>query len=129
MFEALKIGDTAKQPQKFVPTHPNPAIGDKHGIALYLHGKHSEEYRNAIAAMLRRQRDKEGEQTPEDAIEESVQLISACCASYDIDGKPAKFDRDKLMDTLRSDDYRWLRLQAERFMQQDNNYFPKPSTN
>lgn len=127
MFEVLKIGESAKKPQKFVPKHPNPEIGDKHGIALYLHGKHSEEYRNAIAAMLRRQREKEGEQSPDEAINESVELITACCAGYDIGGKPADFDREKLAETLRADDYRWLRIQAERFMQQDDHYFQKPS--
>lgn len=127
MFESLKIGDSAKQAQRFVPVHPNPAIGDKHGVALFLHGKHSEVYRNAISDILRRAKD--SERTPEQAIEESVELIVTCCTDYEgaTGSKSKGFDREELRKTLLQDDYRWLRLACERFMQQDENYFPKPS--
>ena len=129
MFEQLRIGESAKQAQKFVPNHPNPDIGTKHGIALYLHGKHSEVYRNAIADILRRSKGKE--RTTEEAIADSVELIVQCCTDFegaaDEKGKPVKFDRDKLRETLLQDDYRWMRVQADNFMQQDEHFFPKPS--
>ena len=120
MFNKLRIGENAKQANKFVPVHPNPEIGRTHGISLSLHGKHSEEYRNAIAAMLRRQ--KKGEQSMEDSIKESAMLIGACCDNYE-GADEKKFDRKALIETLQEDDYRWLRLQAEKFMQEDSNFF------
>ncbi len=122
MFNKLRIGDNAKLAKKFVPTHPNPAIGNKHGISLLLHGKHSEEYRNAIADMLRRSKAKDEDNDINDAIVESAKLIAACCESYE-GGDTEKFDRKALEETLQDDDYRWLRLQAERFIQQDSNFF------
>lgn len=120
MFNTLRIGENAKQANKFVPVHPNPEIGKKHGISLMLHGKHSEEYRNAIAAMLRRQ--SKSEQSLEDGVRESATLIGACCESYD-GADEKKFDRKALIETLQEDDYRWLRLQAEKFIQEDSNFF------
>lgn len=120
MFNKLRIGENAKSAQKFTPVHPNPEIGKNHGITLMLHGKHSEEYRNAIAAMLRRS--KKGEQSMEDSIKESAMLIGACCESYE-GADEKKFDRKALIETLQEDDYRWLRLQAEKFMQEDSNFF------
>ena len=114
MFNKLRIGENAKSATKFTPVHPDPVIGTKHGISLMLHGKHSEEYRNAIAAMLRRSK--------EDSIKESATLIGACCESYD-GADEKKFDRKALIETLQHDDYRWLRLQAEKFMQEDSNFF------
>ena len=120
MFDKIRIGDSAKQAKKFIPIHPDPKIGSKHGISLMLHGKHSEQYRNAIAAMLRRS--KKGEMSVESSMDESAKLIAACCESYDgADSK--KFDRSALEETLKDDDYRWFRLQAEAFMQQDDNFF------
>jgi hypothetical protein len=120
MFNKLRIGDNAKQAKKFVPTHPNPEIGNKHGISLSLHGKHSEEYRNAIADMLRRSKDNEDD--IDKAMIESAKLIAACCEGYE-GGDTKKFDRKALEETLQDDDYRWLRLQCERFIQQDSNFF------
>jgi hypothetical protein len=34
-----------------------------------------------------------------------------------------KFDKDKLTSYLIDDDFRWMRLQAETFMQADDNFF------
>lgn len=128
MFEQLRIGESAKSAKKFTPVHPNSAIGKKHGISLMLHGKHSEEYRNAIASMIRRSKD--SEQSVDDSIEESAKLIVACCGGWEgvTEGsKAVKFSREKLLDILKDDDFRWMRLQAEKFMAQDSHFFPKPS--
>jgi len=125
MFDKLKIGSSAKASQKFTPIHPNPDIGKSHGISLLLHGKHSEEYRNAIAGTIRRS--KRRELTIDESIEESVRVIVSCCTGWegitDDDGKTVKYDGKKLSDILINDDYRWLRLQAEQFMAQDDNFF------
>lgn len=124
MFSKLKIGTAAKSAKKFTPIHPDPAIGKSHGISLQLHGKHSEEYRNAIAATLRRA--KRRDLTVEESIEESVKVIVSCCDGWDgitDDSKPVKYTNDKLTSYLLDDDYRWLRLQAEQFMAQDDNFF------
>lgn len=125
MFNKLKIGSKAKASKKFTPIHPDPAIGKSHGISLSLHGKHSEEYRNAIAATLRRS--KRRELTIDESIEESVKVIVACCDGWDGvtdgDNKPIKYDAAKLSEHLNDDDYRWMRLQAEQFMAQDDNFF------
>jgi hypothetical protein len=120
MFNSLRIGDKAKAANKFTPVHPDRAIGKTHGISLMLHGKHSPEYRNAIADMLRRS--KKGDQSFEDTVEESAKLIGACCESYE-GGDDKKFDRKALIETIKHEDYRWLRLQAEKFMQDDTNFF------
>lgn len=125
MFDSLRIGDSAKSAKKFTPIHPNEDIGTSHGISLLLHGKHSEEYRNAIAKMIRRTKKKE--QSVEESIKESVKLIVACCDGWegvnDSAGKKEKYDADKLTALMLDDDFRWLRLQAESFMQLDDNFF------
>jgi hypothetical protein len=124
MFAKLKIGSAAKAANKFTPIHPDPAIGKSHGISLNLHGKHSEEYRNAIASTLRRA--KRRELTVDESIEESVKVIVACCTGWEgvtEDDKAVKYDGKKLAEYLNDDDYRWMRLQAEQFMAQDDNFF------
>ena len=126
MFNKLRIGSQAKSAKKFTPIHPNPEIGKSHGISLLLHGKHSEEYRNAIAAMLRRS--KRRELTTDESIEESAKLIVNCCEGWegvteDDSDKLKKFNREELMTLLQEDDFRWMRLQAEQFMNTDDNFF------
>lgn len=125
MFDKLKIGSKAKAAQKFTPIHPDLAIGKSHGISLFLHGKHSQEYRNAIAATLRRS--KRRDLTMDESIEESAKVIIACCDGWEgvsgEDKKPAKYEAAKLKVILEDDDYRWMRLQAEQFMAQDDNFF------
>lgn len=122
MFDSLRIGSKAKEAQKYVPVHPNPAIGDKHGVHLLLHGKYSEVYRNAMADMLRRTKGKE--QSPEEIARESAIFIADCCAGYVTpDDKKPEFSREKLIETLEQEDYRWLRLGAEKFMTSDTPFF------
>ena len=41
----------------------------------------------------------------------------------DADGKSKKFNRKELQEMLIDDDFRWLRLQAEQFMADDDNFF------
>ncbi len=122
----LEIGDDAKAAQKFVPEHPNPAIGTSHGVALFLYGKHSPQYRDAVAATMRRQ--KKGELSLAETIDESAKFIASCCEDYegakDENGKKKKFNRRELADTLASEDYRWMRIACERFMAEDDNFFP-----
>lgn len=124
MFK-LEIGEDAKSAQKFVPEHPNPAIGTSHGVALFLHGKHSTQYRDAVAATMRRQ--KKGELSLDETIKESARFIATCCEDYEgavgEDGKPKKFNRKELVETLASEDYRWMRIACERFMAEDDNFF------
>ena len=132
MFDQLRIGSEAKKAQKFTPIHPNPEIGKKHGISLLLHGKHSELYRNATADMMRRSR--KGGRTTDGAIEESATLIVTCCAGWkgvtekDDPKKEKKFNRRELHAMLIDDDFRWLRLQAEQFMQDDDPFFQNTAT-
>lgn len=125
MFDKLRIGSDAKAAKDFTPNHPNAVIGKTHGISLSLHGKHSEQYRNATAALLRRA--KRGTLTPDEAVEESAKLIVACCDGWvgvtDAENKEKKFNRKDLFEMLINDDFRWLRLQAEQFMQEDDNFF------
>ena len=126
MFNKLKIGLKAKAANKFTPIHPDPMIGKKHGISLSLHGKHSEEYRNAIAGTIRRS--KKRELTLEESIEESAKMVAMCCDDWEgvtdeKDGTTVPFDRKKLLEMLNEEDFRWLRLQAENFMAQDDNFF------
>ena len=128
MFDKLRIGDSAKSAKTFTPIHPDPTIGKKHGISLQLHGKHSVLYRNAIAAMTRRRKNRDI--TIDEAVDESVKLIVACCDGWEgvteEKGKVTeivKFNRDKLTKVLSDDDFRWMRLQAETFMLQDDNFF------
>lgn len=122
MFNELRIGSKAKEAQEFIPTHPNPSIGKNHGVKLYLHGKHSEVYRNAVADMLRQTKGKE--QNAEDIARASAELIAKCCTGYVTpDDKKPEYDREKLVETLADEDYRWLRLDAERFMNNDGNFF------
>ena len=125
MFDNLRIGSDAKSTKEFIPVHPNPAIGKKHGISLSLHGKYSEQYLNGTAAMLRRA--KRSGLTTEESIAESAKLIVACCENWagvtDADGKDKKFNRKELLEMLTDDDFRWLRLQAEQFMSDDDNFF------
>lgn len=136
MFDNLRIGKSAKTSKPFTPEHPNPAIGKTHGISLMLHGKHSEEYRNAMAAILRRGKDRKDEgMSAEEAVKvstnESAELIAACCDGWegvtDADKKLKPFNRGELREMLADDDFRWLRLQAEKFIISDTNFFPKPS--
>ena len=65
--------------------------------------------------------------TTEESIAESAKLIVACCEGWagvtDADGKDKKFNRKELLDMLTDDDFRWLRLQAEQFMSDDDNFF------
>lgn len=124
MFESLKIGNKAKASNKFTPVHPDPAIGKTHGISLSLHGKHSEEYRNALAAYIRKT--KRGNLTNDEQSEETSRLIVACCDGWEgvtEEGKDVKFDRKKLFEILCDEDYRWMRAQADTFMAQDDNFF------
>lgn len=125
MFD-LEIGEEAKAAQEFVPEHPNPKIGKSHGVSLFLHGRHSPQYRDAIASTMRRQK-KKGELSLEETIAESAKFISKCCDDYkgakDKDGKPKKFDRKELAETLASEDYRWMRIACEQFMAEDDNFF------
>lgn len=124
MFD-LEIGEDAKKAQRFVPEHPNPLIGTSHGVALFLHGKHSPQYRDAVAATMRRQ--KKGDLSLEDTITESARFIATCCEDYegakDENGKAKKFNRKELAETLASEDYRWMRVACERFMAEDDNFF------
>lgn len=126
MFNNLRIGDKAKRAVSFTPTHPDPAIGRKHGITLSLHGKHSEQYRNAIADMLRRTK-KNKDLSTDEAVEESAKLIASCAAGWEgvtgDDGKAKKFNQAELLEILKDDDFRWLRLQCEAFMAADDNFF------
>lgn len=126
MFDKLRIGDTAKEAKPFTPVHPDPSIGKKHGITIMLHGKHSEVYRNSIAAAIRKG-NKGGSKSAEEMVEESARHITACASGWqgvtDAEGKAKKFDRKKLFEILCDDDFRWMRLQAEQFMQQDDNFF------
>ena len=128
MFDQLRIGSDAKEAKSFTPTHPNRSIGKTHGISLQLHGKHSEQYANATAAMLRK-RARQGSFTTEEAIEESAKLIVACCEGWAgvtekaDPKKEKKFNRKELSEMLVDNDFKWLRLQAEQFMQDDDNFF------
>ena len=125
MFDKLRIGSDAKDAKKFTPLHPNPKIGKTHGISLFLHGKYSEQYLEGTAAMLRRA--KRTALTTEESIQESAKLITACAESWegvtDADGKTKKFNKAELQTMLADDDFRWLRLQAEQFMSDDDNFF------
>ena len=125
MFDTLRIGQKAKESKKFTPVHPDDEIGTKHGVSLMLCGKHSTEYRNAIAKMIKRSKGKT--LGTEESIRESARLIVDCCDGWegvtDDAGKPAKFDKDKLTAILLDDDFRWMRLQAEAFQQADDNFF------
>lgn len=124
MFDKLRIGDSAKESKPFTPVHPNEEIGKKHGISINLYGKHSEKYRNAVATTLRRAKKNP---TTDEMVEQSARLIATCADGWegvtDDDGKPRKFDRKVLHEMLLDDDFRWLRLQAEQFMQNDDNFF------
>lgn len=123
MFEELAIGKSAKLAKKFTPVHPDPKIGKKHGVSLMLYGKHSSEYQNAIAATIRARQD--GEMTLDEGIEQAAKLIVACCAGWANTKAESeiKYDPEKLLEILVSSDYKWMRLQADRFIQQDDNYF------
>lgn len=125
MFDNLRIGSDAKSTKEFTPVHPNPAIGKKHGISLSLHGKHSEQYLNGTTSLLRKA--KRGGMTAEESIAESAKFIVSCCEGWsgvtDKEGKPEKYNRKKLHDMLLENDFRWLRLQAEQFMGDDDNFF------
>lgn len=128
MFDKLRIGSSAKEAKRFTPTHPNREIGKTHGISLLLHGKHSEQYANATAAMLRK-RARQGSFTTEEAIEESAKLIVACCDGWEgvteaaDDTKARKYNRKQLSEMLVENDFKWMRLQAEQFMQDDDAFF------
>ena len=126
MFDKLRVGTKAKSAQKFTPVHPDPEVGRKHGISLFLYGKHSIEYRNAVAATLRKSQQQE--LNAEEAVEQSADLIVSCCSGWEgvtdgPDDKAVPYDAEKLRAILLDDDYRWMRLQAEQFMRTDVNFF------
>jgi hypothetical protein len=125
MFDTLRIGQKAKESKKFTPVHPDDEIGTSHGISLMLCGKHSTEYRNTIAKMIKRTKGKT--LNTDESIRESARLIVDCCDDWkgvtDEAGKAVKYDKDKLTAYLIDDDFRWMRLQAETFMQTDDNFF------
>ncbi len=125
MFDKLRIGKSAKQAKKFTPIHPDISIGKKHGISLMLHGKHSIEYRNAIAGYVRRTSKRE--LSIDEQLEQSVKLIVSCCTGWegvtDKSGKLDPYSSDKLFNILIDDDFRWMRIQAELFQTLDDNFF------
>lgn len=132
MFDKLRIGTSAKTAQKFTPVHPNPDIGDTHGISLMIHGKHSDVYRNSMADILRSL--KKGEEpTTDQLIDQSAKVVADCCEGWhgvtDNDNKFKKFDRDELYKMLKDTDFTWLRIQAEQFMREDKNFFQKRKNN
>lgn len=126
MLDNLRIGSEAKKAKEFTPCHPNPKIGKDHGISLMLHGKHSELYRNAIAEFARKTSTGETLSLKE-AIKANVTLIVSCCAGWigvtGDDNKPDKYTPQKLTTTLLDDDFAWLRVEAEKFIRSDVNYF------
>ncbi len=131
MFKGLEIGKEAVKAQKFVPVHPNPAIGDKHENYLMLFGKYSTVYRDTVGEILRENADNEPDQNKR--IEQSAKLIVACCAGWggatDEKGKPDRYTPEKLTKMLLNDEFRWIRIQADSYMLSDGGYFPKPSKN
>lgn len=125
MFEKLKIGESFKETRKFTPIHPNPDIGKKHGISLFLYGKHSEQYRNATAVTMRKNK---ANMSLDERVEVSAQQIIACCTGWEgVTEKDEKteqtYNRGMLLKILTDDDFRWFRLQAEMFQLEDDNYF------
>ena len=129
MFD-IPIGKQATLAQKFVPVHPDPAIGTNHGVSLMLFGKHSPQYRDAAATMLKsraKMAKDDGDLDVEAAVKLSAEFVADCCSGYEIGGKAATYDRDALAETLGLEEYRWLRIQAERYSNQDDNFFKKPA--
>lgn len=119
----LKLGTSAQTAQKFTPVHPDPAIGSDHKVSLMLYGKHSPQYRDAAAEMMREQKE---DSTIEERAKASAKFVAACCATYvNAEGKRGD-DKDELEKTLTPEDYRWMRVQADIFMARDNNFFTKP---
>ena len=149
MFDSLRIGNTAREAHKYTPVHPDPSIGTNHGISLLLYGKHSEQFRNASAALMREVNagEKGKERTSEEAAAASARFVVTCCAGWEgatmpapktkakkvkgeknvYEGKfvPEPYDPAKLEAILKDDDFRWMRVGAERFLQDDRNFFPK----
>ena len=120
----LEIGKAAQTAQMFTPTHPDPSIGTGHKVSFMLFGKHSPQYRDAVAALMREQKEDE---TQEDRAKASAKFVATCCLSY-TDAKGVKStDMAELEKTLGSEDYRWMRVQADNFMSRDNSFFGKPS--
>lgn len=128
MLDKLRIGAKAKATQPFTPEHPDPAIGTSHGITLHLYGKHSLEYRNAVAENSRKAAARTRPATIDEAVEASAELVVACCGGWDgvtdaESGKTEKYSPKKLTEILKDDDFRWLRLAAERFIMDEKNFF------
>ena len=140
----LEIGNEAKKAQKFIPVHPNPAIGTEHDLSLMLFGMHSPRYKDALVKftrsrmkLLKDRAKEEGieledtELTLDEAYQFASEMIADCCESYTGAGDQAKLtDKEKkqgLIDTLSSEDYSWLRVQCESFSRIDDNFFLKPT--
>ena len=142
MFK-LEIGDKATSAQKFIPTHPDPAIGTDHGLSLMLFGMHSATYKDALVKSTRsrmkllKSRAKEldievdqAELTLPEAAQFGAIMIADCCVSYTGAGDQSKLsDKEKktaLSDTLKSEEYSWLRVGCENWQRTNDNFFLKP---
>ena len=142
MFD-LEIGDKATSAQKFTPTHPDPSIGQNHGLSLMLFGMHSATYKDALVKSTRarmkllKSRAKglgieveDAELTLPEAAAFGAQMIADCCESYTGAGDQSKLsDKERksaLSDTLKMDKYSWLRIGCENWQRTNDNFFLKP---
>ena len=129
MLDKLRIGKSALAAQKFIPDHPDPAIGTSHGFHLYLYGKYSTICRDVVSDSLRSRQSRTREPSTLELINDSVDMIVACCkdwGGYEEGDKVVKYSPDKLRELLLEDEFRWLRIGAEKFIMGDEHFFPRP---
>tara|TARA_Y100000310_G_scaffold3912_1_gene4798 strand:+ start:1040 stop:1417 length:378 start_codon:yes stop_codon:yes gene_type:complete len=125
MFKNLEIGASAEEAQKFTPRHPNPEIGKEHGFSLMLYGVHSAQYEKAVAAMIKQSR-KDEDDDLDAAVKRSAKVIVACCNGWVNESKDAeneKYTPQKLQEMLVKHEFKWLRLECDKFISNGDNFF------